>query len=581
VNNELLASVASALLLGKVVSLTLLLLGAYLMTFGVGHHFMLSSVGALGDVMHALSILGGGYMLTMAYLHPSCRPPHMQTVLGLISLQTAFSATHVLVHSTAMYSREAQMNLPAWVFATLFSIVSILRWSCFGWLLVMTYDQCCRPFRDEQLYKQQQQQQQQEEDGKKEVVVMVDAHQSAARLAAGSAAAATGAASGAAEAAASASPKLRSRSPKLGSRSPKSGGRSPVLKRRVDEAFFDSDSTGAIGNTPLWLYPIVSVTLALAMTLPFLPFFKDFQGVNWAYRKEQRVRSRFPVDTALWVPYAQVSWQVETYIIVYFSTALLLTSLLVIMLRAERSKPEDEDEDDDDDDEAQQRAARLDADLAPVPGQGPMTEPVTASCLHREGRSQTISSDELREGLRERRPSTGTSTDVDSSGKLPNLDSSRATAGRRVELLTRAVSGESLPPRRPSQPFPTFIQPRGEVTLHVRIQLLGFLLLLRCMCQCTTLLLGREIGSAVVDPSITRWTLLTYMFIFFEDGQGFITFLLFALEPPSPTPAPPRKTTFATASTGPPVPCTDPSLTRSPVTLRTPPIHRVGPSELF
>ncbi|KOO33749.1 integral membrane protein [Chrysochromulina tobinii] len=99
--------------------------------------------------------------------------------------------------------------------------------------------------------------------------------------------------------------------------------------------------------------------------------------------------------------------------------------------------------------------------------------------------------------------------------------------------------------------------------------------------QCTTLLLGREIGSAVVDPSITRWTLLTYMFIFFEDGQGFITFLLFALEPPSPTPAPPRKTTFATASTGPPVPCTDPSLTRSPVTLRTPPIHRVGPSELF
>ena len=117
---------------------------------------------------------------------------------------------------------------------------------------------------------------------------------------------------------------------------------------------------------------------------------------------------------------------------------------------------------------AQQRAARLDADLAPVPGQGPVTEPVTASCLHREGRSQTISSDELREGLRERRPSTGTSTDVDSSGKLPNLDSIRATAGRR----TRAVSGDSLPPRRPSQPFPTFIQPRGEVTLHVRIQLL-------------------------------------------------------------------------------------------------------------
>ena len=80
VNNELLASVASALLLGKVVSFTLLLLGAYLMTFGVGHHFMLSSVGALGDVMHALSILGGGFMLTMACMHPSCRPPHMWTV---------------------------------------------------------------------------------------------------------------------------------------------------------------------------------------------------------------------------------------------------------------------------------------------------------------------------------------------------------------------------------------------------------------------------------------------------------------------------------------------------------------------
>ena len=97
VDDELLASVASSLVLGKLVAFTLLVLGAYLMTFGVGEHLMLVSVATLSDAMHFLSLLGGSFMLAMAWRNPSHRAPHMWTVLGLIGLQTAYSAVFLAI----------------------------------------------------------------------------------------------------------------------------------------------------------------------------------------------------------------------------------------------------------------------------------------------------------------------------------------------------------------------------------------------------------------------------------------------------------------------------------------------------
>ena len=76
-----------------------------------------------------------------------------------------------------------------------------------------------------------------------------------------------------------------------------------------------------------------------------------------------------------------------------------------------------------------------------------------------------------------------------------------------------------------------------QVTLHVRIQLLGVMLLLRCICQAGTLVIGREMLRD--NTSVTAATLLTYLFVFFEDGQGFVTFLLLALHPPFPAPSSP------------------------------------------
>ena len=107
VDDELLASVASSLVLGKLVAFTLLVLGAYLMTFGVGEHLMLVSVATLSDAMHFLSLLGGSFMLAMAWRNPSHRAPHMWTVLGLIGLQTAYSAVFLAIHFTAMCASAA------------------------------------------------------------------------------------------------------------------------------------------------------------------------------------------------------------------------------------------------------------------------------------------------------------------------------------------------------------------------------------------------------------------------------------------------------------------------------------------
>ena len=62
--------------------------GAYVVTFGFTSNYLLTAMATLSDAMHALSILGGGYMLLCAYLDPARRTKPLWTSLCLIGLQT-------------------------------------------------------------------------------------------------------------------------------------------------------------------------------------------------------------------------------------------------------------------------------------------------------------------------------------------------------------------------------------------------------------------------------------------------------------------------------------------------------------
>lgn len=150
-----------------------------------------------------------------------------------------------------------------------------------------------------------------------------------------------------------------------------------------------------------------------------------------------------------------------------------------------------------------------------------------------------------------------------------------------------AVAGDDNPPEpEPSKPpirtSNSFLKPSGPVTLHLRIQLLGVLFLLQCICEAATLISlklshvpscwGTELfkepqliphqdntpvpaisadGHGAPTPfaahrvlnhlsgeGLTASTiasmLLTFVFVFLQDGQAFLTFLLFALQIPAP-----------------------------------------------
>ena len=66
--DELLASVASSLVLGKLLAFSLLILGAYMMDLGAGtpsmrYEVMRVPIATLSDIMHLLSISGGAQVL--------------------------------------------------------------------------------------------------------------------------------------------------------------------------------------------------------------------------------------------------------------------------------------------------------------------------------------------------------------------------------------------------------------------------------------------------------------------------------------------------------------------------------------
>ena len=197
-------------------------------------------------------------------------------------------------------------------------------------------------------------------------------------------------------------------------------------------------------------------------------------------------------------------------------------------------------------------------------------------------------------GAREIRSESPLSGRVVTSGAVVRISPLAQNRTARSEQAREAAEG-SKPEARPPSPVrapmliaasDSFVQPRGVVTLHVRIQLLCVLLLLRCICEATTLfqifpsddrwnrlcfanqtgvpalvpaavdmaqaapatslvgLASRMLhadetpprptaGAAEADENTIIASLLFYLFVFFEDGQGFLTFLLFGLQPPA------------------------------------------------
>ena len=128
----------------------------------------------------------------------------------------------------------------------------------------------------------------------------------------------------------------------------------------VDEAFFSDDNSAALGGTSCLVHGYVAAGVALAMTVPFLPFMPWWTNsptnpyTNMTHSQERFykewgkvsedcvgvvvVETR-PIDATLWAPYAASTSQDEIYIAVYLLSALLLALFLAELLNAARQTP--------------------------------------------------------------------------------------------------------------------------------------------------------------------------------------------------------------------------------------------------
>ena len=631
VEDELVASLASSLVLGKFVAFTLLLLAAYVITFG--KDLLMSSISQLSLIMHSLSVLGCTYVLMCAYIDPRHRVRERRSLLVIAALQASYSCVFLLARVLALTSPEARQELPQPIFQMLFSAVSLFRWACHGWILAMIYDQYRRV-----------------------LTAKIPSHlpsPSVSRSPRGS----TWRMSGA----------PRGRSSKADDRRPFNERRRPSL----DEYFLADSSEAALGGTPLYVHALCAAAFAVAMTAPFV---LDVTHVDDLIQSIQRhCKGNQPVDAALWAPYARQTAQDEVYITAYVGSAALLVVFLSYVLQAARDTPSleeqgsrtvDDEQSSTSDEDFSASAAILTVGGAQVghvsghsggngsgsggggngggrrcsdpaagwsaaapghPERGTLpaqpafsrrsTDPsaamppplavapaVNCACsLRSSTRSSTTSGDD-EIGSRNLSPEEWRANEPASAARVPprlprrsphkpprppSVDAGEDPTGGGDGGCGDGGYPLTLKEERAPRPSliaasDSFVKPRGVVTLHVRIQLLGVLLLLRCVCEASTLFNlflssgsweglcwkdwdnttglphvaaapyagmdglsppgetddhhpARALASAHPDVRASRvsTSLLFYVFVFFEDGQGFLTFLLFGLQSPT------------------------------------------------
>ena len=150
---ELLSSLASALLLGKIVAFSLLFFAAYIITYG--YHVLVGCLKALSTGLHSLSVLAGLVTLVLACNNPQRRARERGALLGLAGLQVAYSVSFLLARYVAFpsifkwtpHSDMEFLSVHIAIFTPVFGTVSLFRWACNGWILTMAFDQYRRTFR--------------------------------------------------------------------------------------------------------------------------------------------------------------------------------------------------------------------------------------------------------------------------------------------------------------------------------------------------------------------------------------------------------------------------------------------------
>jgi hypothetical protein len=503
VPEEVLGSLASSLLVGKLVAFALLLLYAYGITFGTRP--LIGSISHASNAMHLLSVLGCGYMLACACTDPRVRTPERRGVLVIAMLQGLYSLSFLLIHGLVLTSPEARETLPSAAFRTHFAIVSGLRWACHGWILAMTYDQVRRATSAAA-------------EGSEDPAVpgLVGAgpgnkatEPTPATPAAAIASTSNGSTPVEQWRTLRRGPEQHLALPSNAASLPWAGTPSPLLpprlhrdsRRRVaalsplrvsaDEAYVAPTAAAALGGTSLACKGLIAAIFAAVMTLPFV-----VRPIGFPTDRVAEMRRRFcpgnrPIDGVLWAPYAATTLQDESYTFAYLATAVVLAYFFSCILRANRVLVSS----------ARTTSGRLPA--------------------HEQAHEE-----EAQGGPTERGGAEG-----------GGAEGGGAEGGGAED---GGASGAEQ----------SIFNPPVVITLHVRIQLLGVLLLVTCLCEAATLfalyigsrsgfglcwasdagrLQGDGDGDGQVGTSRISESLLFLVFVFLEDGQGFLTFLLFGL----------------------------------------------------
>ena len=105
---------SSSLALGKAVAFTLLLLAAYVITFG--DVMLMTSVSVLSVAMHSLSVLGCSYMLFCAIMDVKHRAVARRSLLVCAGLQAAYSASFLCSRVFVPSTSTPTQTLPHGIF---------------------------------------------------------------------------------------------------------------------------------------------------------------------------------------------------------------------------------------------------------------------------------------------------------------------------------------------------------------------------------------------------------------------------------------------------------------------------------
>ncbi|KAL1500580.1 hypothetical protein AB1Y20_013235 [Prymnesium parvum] len=238
----------------------------------------------------------------------------------------------------------------------------------------------------------------------------------------------------------------------------------------------------------------IALLFGLAMTIPWVaPVRAVVLGAELA-DVQHRIQVTDPLDGALWAPYG--GSQALLYAIVYFLLGLIIALALGVVLHRGRGE-----------------------------SYRPSTQPSRPSSLTMTDSSLFTS--------RCLPPSRSNSEFKHLGARVVTTPEAKKKAiPVSISLPELPVVGAGLDTPSQIAASNSFIQPR-YLGISFRVQLLCLLALLRCICNCVTSLSIATLDlTADTNPTLkglhVTLSLLLYIFIFLEDGQGMLTVMFFA-----------------------------------------------------